>query len=95
MAGLVDSVASFEARVREVGLGDLWAKFQGHGLTTYANYGFPCSHVPGGTDETQFVNQVWKPLAGDDVQRGPASRRLYFAAYTRVTNDQSQYRASV
>ena len=87
MAGPLDSVASFEARVREIGLGDLWGKFQEKGLTTYANFGCASSHVPGAPDDTPFITKVCKPIAGDNEARYPPLRRLYFEAFSYMTSE--------
>ena len=77
--------ASFSARATELGLEVCLPKLQELGFTTFANYGFDCGHVPGG-DDKESIAQVCKPLAGDNVQRRPALRRLYFEAYTHLAN---------
>ena len=44
MAGLADSVASFEQRARGVGLADILPKFRELGFTTYANFALGVEH---------------------------------------------------
>ena len=87
MAGLVDSVAPFEQRVREVGLGDILPKFRELGFTTYANFAFGTSATPNAADEGPFIKDIMTPLAGEVAKYKPAIRRLYFESYTHVTMD--------
>ena len=87
MAGLVDSVAPFEQRVREVGLADILPKFRELGFATYANFALGASTTPNAADDAPFVKDIMTPLAGELAKYKPAIRRLYFESYTHVTMD--------
>jgi hypothetical protein len=43
MAGMLDSIAAFQARLVEVGLGDKWDAFKSAGWTSFGAYAFSSS----------------------------------------------------
>jgi len=88
MAGMLESVATFKARVTALGLDSVWEKFEAAGWSTYATFGFAVYYVPGTPDDSKFVSGVLlKLFEGEDDQRAPAVRRLFFEAYTLFVSD--------
>ena len=85
MASMVDSVATFKARVADLGLIELWPKLEEYGYTTYAGFAFSSSYAPGNPDETLFITEVVEPLAGDNKAMRPKLRRLLFESHTFLT----------
>ena len=69
MAAHIESEATFEARVREMGLGDVWDKMKDKRLNTYAQFAFGANFTPGHPDETQLLQKIIIPLVGEDESR--------------------------
>ena len=87
---MTDSSATFEARVKELGLEASWEKFSGKGWTTYAAFAFSSSYVPGAPDEGPFM-KVIEHLVGDtDGPLVPAVRRLFYEAFTLMSGQLKQ-----
>ena len=82
MASHVDSVATFRARVEDIGLGELWDKMAAMKINTYAAYAFGANFTPGSPDETPFIEGIVKPSAGEDKSLYSGLRRLFFESYT-------------
>ena len=82
---LVDSVAAFKARVEEIGLGDLYAKFVDNGFDSHAAFAFSSSYQPSQSDEKPFIDNVITPLVGEEKRRRPMIRRLFFESFALVT----------
>ena len=64
MAAHIESGATFEARVREMGLGDAWDKLKEERLNTYAQFAFGANFTPGQADETHLLDNMIIPLVG-------------------------------
>jgi hypothetical protein len=87
MAGLLESVASFQQRVTTLGLEDTWPKFIEKGWTTYASFSFSVNYVPGAADDKVFMSELVGGLLEAGDKRAPALRRLHYEAYTLFVTD--------
>ena len=83
----LDSAATFDERVNELGLGAHLAHFNSVGWYTYANLAHDTDYAPNG-DIALFNEQVVKKGLGaiDHALRG-TPRRLFFEAYTFASAD--------
>ena len=84
---MVDSVATFKARVLDLGLGDYWPKFEEKRFTTYAAYAFSSNFQPGNPDEAPFIRDTITPILGEDPSMRHVTRRLFYEAFALVTAD--------
>ena len=84
MAIASDSVASFRALVKELGLDSLWSKFDDNGWNTFVNFAFStpdpsCRDVPGFEKEVlPVLLDVEKP---EEKKMVPLVRRLFAQSY--------------
>ena len=58
MATLTESMAVFEAKLKEFGLDAYQAEMGRRGWTTLSTFAFASSWAPGAGDDTAFINQV-------------------------------------
>ena len=83
---MIDSVATFKARVEILLLGSYWKRFVDNGWDTYGTFAFSCMVTPGAMDPnaaTIFDDEVVLPLLGDSKHKDKAKlRRLHFEAYS-------------
>ena len=84
---LIDSKASFKARVIELGLGEHWEQFETHGFLTYVSFTCSPNYTPAAPDEKPFIDHVVTPLVGADVTKRPITRGLFFESYALMTSD--------
>ena len=89
---MLDSVAVFEARSKEMGLLDDWAsRIKAKGWNTFALLAFACSYTPGQADDANLVKLgaiITGTGASDPPEdRMPVIRRLFFDAYTLAAAD--------
>eukprot|EP00973_Karenia_brevis_P009244 1254472-Karenia_brevis.AAC.1 len=90
----LDSTAFFMKRVKELGLGEHWDALQLKGWTTMGLFGFSANYIPGGSDDSPFVEEVVVPILGTaDHPQKAAFRRLFFDSYAMVAAD-AQRRAT-
>ena len=87
-----DSEAVFHERVEELGLTSKWIDMKSKGWNSFGMFAFASSWVPGNTDDAKFVDDVLKPLLGNDPSAAshrlaPALRRLYFESFTLMSSD--------
>ena len=85
---LIDSKASFAARVKELGLGDFLGKLVDLGADTYAGFAFMANCTPGQSDDKPFQEGIIKPILGEGhVAKRTQLRRLFFESFTLVSAD--------
>ena len=83
----LDSAATFNERVFELGLVDHLAHFQSIGWLTYGDLAHDTRYVPGG-DEDKFDQEiVMKGLGDINHAKRRRLRRLFFEAYTIASGD--------
>ena len=58
MAAHIEGEATFEARVRELGLGDVWGTMKEKRLNAYAQFAFGANFTPGQVDESQLLAKI-------------------------------------
>ena len=85
MAPRVESVATFQARINEMELSDLWPRLVELRLTSYAQFAFGTSYPPGQVDEKPLVDDIIKPLVGADTTKYSSLRRLFLDSWTLVS----------
>ena len=90
MAAHIESEATFEARVRELGLGDVWEAMKAKGLNTYAQFAFGANFTPGQADESQLLSKIIVPLVGTNESRYASVVRLFFEAFTLMSANMKQ-----
>ena len=79
----VNSSAVFQGRLKALGLEDLTPLFIDKGWSTYNEFAFSASYMPGNPDESVFVEKVIVPLLGDaDSPRRAKIRFLFFESFT-------------
>ena len=86
----LDSVAVFQTRMVQLGLGNLINEFENLGWTTLGNFAFAGPGGPNGgpADEALFQEGIVAPLFGGERDpRIAALRRLQFEAYTTCVGD--------
>ncbi|CAE7403501.1 unnamed protein product [Symbiodinium natans] len=84
-----ESAAVFESRAREIGLSDdVFKALKEEGLDSMANFAFGCSHVPGSSNEDNFLSMLKKALKRDPSLAETARlRRLFHESYAVVAAD--------
>ena len=83
----LDSMASFNERVADLGLDSHAARFQTAGWATLADLAFSTSFLPGG-DAQIFVTDVIAVGLGNATHPDKSKiRRLFFEAYTLAAAD--------
>ena len=82
---LVDSIATFKARVEEIGLGSIYDQFVENGFDSHAAFAFSSSYQPSQSDEKPFIDNVVVPLVGESKVLRPKIRRLFFESFALVT----------
>ena len=83
----IDSVATFNAKMRSLGLADLKEVFVGNGWTTISSFAFatPANFAGTPVDEATFRACILTPLFGDATDpRTPSIRRLHFECYSQT-----------
>ena len=75
-----ESSAVFYARLEELGLSDLKAKFVERGWTSHADFAMASSDFSG-KDNELFTKEVVTPLVGDATDRLTKIRRLFVQSY--------------
>lgn len=89
---MLDSVAVFEARAKEMGLPDEdLARISLKGWNTFARLAFSCSYTPGQADDTSLM-RLGAAITGVGAndppeERMPIVRRLFFESYTLAAAD--------
>ena len=80
------SAAVMQERVIELGLGDVWSKFEENGWNSLGTFAFAFSSVPGTGSDDAFCTEVVEKLMGTkDSPKKAAIRCLYYEAYTAAT----------
>ena len=84
MAVSSDTTAAFKATVKELGLEDLWNKFDANGWDTFTNFAFStadpsCKDIPG--FEKEVVPQLIDIAKPDEKKLLPLIRRLFAQSY--------------
>ena len=84
---MVDSVATFKARVVDLGLGEFWHKFEEKRFTSYAAFAFSSNFQPGNPDEKASIEDTLKPILGEDPALRHVMRRLFYESFALVSAD--------
>ena len=87
MTGVVDSQATFEDKVKSLGLGDFLPKLNALGFKTLGEFAFAENFTPGSSDDSKWMANVAKPILGENMTLVPKLRRLFFEAYTLMASD--------
>ena len=85
------SAAVMQERVIELGLGDVWSKFEENGWNSLGTFAFAFSSVPGTGSDDAFCTEVVEKLMGTkDSPKKAAIRCLYYEAYTAATAEMNR-----
>ena len=91
MSRFFDSKQVFAQRVDELGMGELINPLKNKGWVSFGILAFVTEFVPGTSPPEIFLNEVVKPLVGDnqaDIDRWkPLLKRLFMEAYTLAAHD--------
>ena len=91
MSRFFDSKQVFAQRVDELGMGELINPLKNKGWDSFGILAFVTEFVPGTSPPEIFLNEVVKPLVGDnqaDIDRWkPLLKRLFMEAYTLAAHD--------
>ena len=91
MSRFFDSKQGFAQRVDELGMGELINPLKNKGWVSFGILAFVTEFVPGTSPPEIFLNEVVKPLVGDnqaDIDRWkPLLKRLFMEAYTLAAHD--------
>eukprot|EP00973_Karenia_brevis_P004062 558044-Karenia_brevis.AAC.1 len=84
----LESAAFFAKRVKELGLGEYQSVMADNGWSTMGTFAFSANYVPGGVDDSKFMEEVVVPVLGDQSHVLKAAlRRLFFDSYAMVAAD--------
>ena len=67
MTGVVDSVATFEDKVKSLGLGEYLPKLNQLGFTTLGEFAFAEKFTPGSSDDSKWMENVAKPILDNNM----------------------------
>ena len=91
MARFFESKQTFSQRVVELGLTELQPKLEAKGWNTFSVLAFATDFVPGTSPPALFVDEIVKPLVGDEMadidKWKPLLKRLFVEAYTMAAHD--------
>jgi hypothetical protein len=91
MARFFESKQTFAQRLVELGLTELEPKFLEKGWTSFSVLAFATDYVPGTSAPALFLEEVVKPLVGEDQPAidkwKPLLKRLFVEAYTMAAHD--------
>ena len=92
---IVDSKATFERKLKELGLHNFKEKFDDAGFTTFGELAFAFNFVPDKSDDSLFQTVLCDAILGqvsatNTQPKKPALRRLHFEAYTVAMQDIQQ-----
>eukprot|EP00971_Amphidinium_carterae_P096162 1902765-Amphidinium_carterae.1 len=84
MASMLDSEATFSARLNVLGLRDYQCKFDDKGINTIGSFGLSCSYTPGVTPtDSALISQIIEPILGAAEHRLAGKlRQLYIECHT-------------
>lgn len=84
----LDSVASFKARMRDLGLPQAHMdSFEARNVKTFASFAFISPYQPSSQDEKPFTDALTDILGADPADYLPTYRRLFYESHTMAIQD--------
>jgi len=84
----LDSVASFKARMRDLGLPQAHMdSFEARNVKTFASFAFISPYQPSSQDEKPFTDALTDILGADPADYLPTYRRSFYESHTMAIED--------